>query len=82
MAQIATITSKRQLTIPVSIFRKLGLMVGQKVIVAEEKGTISIKPVLDLIEDLAGSVKTPGKYEGLSVDEIISQAKKDYFSKQ
>ena len=32
--QIATITSKNQLTLPVDIVRKIGLKIGQKVIVS------------------------------------------------
>lgn len=82
MAQVATLTSKRQLTIPAEIFRRLGLYAGQKLIVQEEEGEITLTPALNLVEDLAGSVKIPKKYRGLSADEIIAQAKKEYFSKK
>ena len=82
MVQVATLTSKRQLTIPAKIFRKLRLRAGQKLIVREKKGEITLTPALNLVEDLAGSVKVPAKYKGLSADEIIDRSKKDYFSKK
>lgn len=82
MVQVATLTSKRQLTIPAEIFRKLGLRTGQKLIVREEEGEITLTPALNLVEDLAGLVKIPDKYKGLPADEIINKSKKDYFSKK
>lgn len=82
MIQVATLTSKRQLTIPAEIFRKLGLRTGQKLIVREDEGEITLTPALNLVEDLAGSVQVPAKYKGLSADEIIDKSKKDYFSKK
>lgn len=82
MTQIATITSKRQITIPISIFKKTGLKRGEKVIVTSEEGTIKMQPASDLIDELAGSVKTPLKYKNLSTNEIVSESKKDYFSQK
>lgn len=82
MVQVATLTSKRQLTIPAEIFRKLGLRTGQKIIVREDEGEITLTPALNLVEDLAGLVQAPDKYKGLSADEIIDKSKKDYFSKK
>lgn len=79
MTQLATITSKRQLTIPISIFQKLDLREGEKVLVSEEKGTIKIEPALLLIDRLAGSIKTPSRFKGLSLEKIIEKAKKEYF---
>ena len=69
--QIATITSKNQLTLPVDIVRKIGLKVGQKVIVSEEGGKVVITPAEDLVEELAGSLKMPKKWKGRSMEEII-----------
>jgi len=81
MQQTATITSKRQLTIPSEIFRRLGLKKGHKVIVSVEGSGLKITPALDLIEKLAGSVETPGNYKNISFNNIIKKAKKDYFAR-
>lgn len=77
--QIATITSKNQLTLPVDIVRKIGLKVGQKVIVSEEGGKVVITPAEDLVEELAGSLKMPKKWKGRSMEEIIEKSKREYF---
>lgn len=76
---MATITSKRQLTIPVKIFRKLGLQDGEKVQVSEENGSIKITSYLKLLDELAGSVKLPKRFKGLPIDEVIKRAKDEYF---
>ena len=78
--QIATITSKNQLTLPVDIVRKIGLKVGQKVIVSEEGGKVVITPAENLVEELAGSLKMPKKWKGRSMEEIIEKSKREYFS--
>ncbi len=77
---MATITSKRQLTIPAKIFRKLGLKEGEKVKVVEENGSIKITSYFKLLNELAGSVKLPKRFKGLSIDQVIEKAKKEYFS--
>ena len=79
--QIATITSKNQLTLPVDIVRKIGLEVGQKVIVSEEGGKVVITPAEDLVEELAGSLKMPKKWKGEGMEEIIEKSKREYFNK-
>lgn len=79
MSQLATITSKRQLTIPVAIFGELDLKKGERVLVSQEKRKITIQPLKDLVEELAGSVTSPKKFQGLSADKIIELAKEEYF---
>lgn len=79
MSHLATITSKGQITIPSKIFKKVGLREGEKVLVSEENGEIRIKSAIDLVEELAGSVKLPKKYRGMSEEKIIKQAKEEYF---
>ncbi len=76
---MATITSKRQLTIPAKIFRKLGLQEGEKVRVSEENGSIRITSYLKLLDKLAGSVKVPQRFKGLTVDQMTEKAKNEYF---
>ncbi|MBM3209475.1 AbrB/MazE/SpoVT family DNA-binding domain-containing protein [Candidatus Shapirobacteria bacterium] len=82
MQQLATITSKRQLTIPVSIFRKLGLLEGEQVLVKTDNGRMVISLARELVEDLAGSVAAPKRFRGLPTEKIIKLAKKVYFRKK
>lgn len=79
MSQLATITSKRQLTIPAAIFEKLGLKKGERVVVSGKKREITIQPVKNLVEELAGSITPPKRFKGLPVERIISLAKEEYF---
>ncbi len=76
---VATISSKRQLTIPSAIFSQLGFKEGEKVLVSEEEGGMRVVSSLSLIEKLAGSVKIPARFKGLSIDQMISRAKEEYF---
>jgi len=79
MTYTATITSKRQLTIPVDLFKKVKLKQGQKVIISEENGIIKMESAIDMVNRLAGSVKILKKYKGVDIDQAIKQAKEDYF---
>lgn len=82
MPQLATITSKRQLTIPSKIFKKAGFKKGDMVIVKEEEGELRIKRAVDLVEELAGSVKVPEHLSGVDTDKAIRIAKGRYFGKR
>lgn len=82
MNQMATITSKKQLTLPSKVFKKAGLRIGQKVLVAEENGRLTITPAEKLVEELAGSVPVPAKWRGKNIDQIIEESKNDYFRKK
>lgn len=82
MPQVATITSKRQLTIPVKIYKQLGFKSGQKVVVYETDNGVKIEPLLSLVEKLAGSVRLPKRFKGKSVEEMIKIARKERFSKR
>ena len=79
MNQIATITSKKQLTLPAAIFRKAGLKIGQRVIVSEENGRLLLTPAELLVEELAGSVPIPKKWQGKSLSWIKENSIKEYF---
>lgn len=80
--QIATITSKRQLTIPSMLFKRAKLAIGEKVLVEERGGELHIKSAVRLVEDTVGSVKVPKEFRGLSEEEIIKRAKEGYFRKK
>lgn len=81
MVYTATLTSKKQLTIPAQIFYQLNLKEGQKVIVSEKNGSIMIEPSLALVDRLAGSVKIPKRLRGLSPDKMIQKARGQHFKK-
>lgn len=81
MNQLATITSKKQLTLPSKIFKQAGFKIGQKVTVWEKNGNIIITSSKNLVEDLAGSLTTPKKWQNKSTKQIIQKAKKEYFQK-
>lgn len=77
--QIATVTSKRQLTIPSKIFKKAGVRIGEKVIVQEVEGGLLIKPAMRLVEELGGSVFVPKNLRGADIDKAVEIAKERYF---
>lgn len=81
MNYLATITSKRQLTIPVEVFNTLKLRVGEKVLVLPQDGGFRIAPALRLIDQLAGSVKIPKRFQGLNINGIVKKAKQEHFRK-
>lgn len=82
MAQIATITSKRQLTIPSKIFKKAGIRIGEKVVVQEIEDGLLIKPAIKLVEELGGSVSVPKKFSGIDIDKAIEIAKERHFRRK
>lgn len=82
MIGLATITSKRQFTIPVAAFEDLNFRVGQKVVVTSDNGALKITPAEKLVNDLAGSIRVPKKFKNKNIDEIIEIAKARYFAKK
>lgn len=79
MSGVTTITSKRQLTIPIHLFEALGFSIGEKVVVDEVDGELRLRKATTLVTSLAGSVEVGQK--NIDVDEVISQAKKKRFSR-
>lgn len=79
MNQVATITSKKQLTIPAAIFNKIGFKIGQKVLVSEDNGHLLITPTEKLVEELAGILTVPKKWKSKSLNQVIEDSKKEYF---
>jgi len=80
MTKTATITSKRQLTIPAGIFKAARLFERQKVLISQEGSRLVITPAADLVEKLAGSLQVPSRWRGKDIDTIIEEAKAEYFS--
>ena len=58
-----------------------GFSEKQKVLISEEKGKLSITPIVTLIEKLAGSLKVPARWKGKNLDTIIEKSKAEYFAK-
>lgn len=81
MNYLATITSKRQLTIPVDLYNQLAFREGQKVIISKMDDGIRVEPALALVSRLAGSIKLPKKFKDMTIDQIIAKAKKEHFKK-
>jgi AbrB family looped-hinge helix DNA binding protein len=82
MLQYATITSKKQVTLPAKLVKKLNLKAGQKIAIAELNGELILTPAKKLVEELAGSVPTPPAWKGRDIDEIINEAKDQYFQEK
>ena len=80
--QSATVTGKRQLTIPIEIYNYLRLKQGEKVVITAEKDHFTVQSYQSLLDSLAGSLKTPKKYQKLSPDQAIAKAKKEYFARK
>lgn len=78
MYNVATITGKRQLTIPADLYRKAGFSEGQKVIISLRANVLRIESAVDLVNKLAGSLPVPPNFQGLSPDEMIAKAKRTY----
>lgn len=81
MSKTVRITSKRQLTIPIELFDKMGLKQGQNLLAEERNGSLTLTPVEQRLKELRGSVKVPKKYAGLEINDLIEKAKDDYFKK-
>lgn len=80
--QSATITGKRQLTIPIDIYNYLGFRQGEKVLITPEKDHFRVQSYQALLDSLAGSVKVPKKYQNLTPDQAIEKAKTIHFAQK
>ena len=79
---VTTITSKRQLTIPISVFEKTNLSIGDKVIVEQMDGGLVIKKALNLVNELGGSVSVPDRFKGANISKALKAAKKRHFGER
>lgn len=82
MIQSVSISSKRQITIPVSIFKSLNLSQGDSLVVEAYDNKIVMQKSKDILDRLAGSLVLPKRFTGLSLDDIIEKAKKEYFEEK
>lgn len=79
MRKIATITSKRQITIPAVLFRRAGFSDRQRLLVVESGGKIILSSASNLVNELSGSLKIPARWRSKTTGEIIAESKKEYF---
>jgi AbrB family looped-hinge helix DNA binding protein len=79
MLQTVRITSKRQITIPVKIFKRLKLNKGDRLSIEIESNKMVMQKAQVILDNLAGSVKLPNKYKNKPIDYIIRESKKEYF---
>jgi len=77
MPNLATITSKRQLTLPKEVFDLLELDRARKVFITTEENSLIVKPIKAEVEKLAGSLSylSQGK-KRLSFSKIREETKK------
>jgi AbrB family looped-hinge helix DNA binding protein len=81
MNHTATVTRKRQFTIPVRVYNELGLRTGDKMLVTHIDGKLLVEPMTRLVNTLAGSIAVPARFKHLkNTDAIIKKAKEEYFN--
>jgi len=69
VSAIATVTSKGQVTLPVSVRRRLGIEAGDQLAFTVEDDHLVARPAPDFVS-LAGTVPVPPEVAGLSWAEI------------
>ena len=76
--ELAKVTSKGQITIPVDIRRKLGVKTGDKVLFVEEAGKIYIlNSSMDALKEAQSAFAGEAKRAGLKdEDDVMSMMKK------
>lgn len=77
-----TITSKGQFTIPAELFRLGKFTKGEKVTFEFVGDHLKVVSGLELVRRLAGSIRVPAHLKGRDLDELIEEAKSDYFLKK
>lgn len=80
MVETTKVTSKRQITIPVKLFKELGLKEGDELILRIENNQIILQKAQDQLDSIAGSLPLPSKYQGIPLEMIIREAKSEYFT--
>jgi len=76
MSSIATVTSKGQVTLPVTVRRALSIEPGDKLSFTIDSDRVVIQPVPDFLS-LAGSIDIPPEVRGMPWDQIKQMAHED-----
>lgn len=78
MTQLSTVTTKGQVTIPVSIRQKWGIKPQERVVFIESEDAVELKPAVDFFS-LKGSVKSRKRYADSRADAAVGELlAKDY----
>ena len=80
--ELAKVTSKGQITIPIEIRRKLGVKEGDKILFVEERGRIvvmnsSMEALCKAQEDFAGEAERLGLQSEQDVADMISALRRE-----
>lgn len=78
--QTLTLSSKNQITIPVSFSKILGLKKGQRILIEKKNQSLILTPYKTILERLSGRIKV--KKEITNMNKVISEAKKNHFLKK
>jgi AbrB family looped-hinge helix DNA binding protein len=78
MTYTATVTSKRQITLPAKLFSDFDISPGDKLLISRQGEVLIMQRQLDLVDRLAGSVQPPSRYKALSFERMLKQAKQDF----
>ena len=72
--ELARVSSKGQITIPIEIRKKLNLKEGDKVLFAEENGNVFVlNASLVALREIQGNMKDEGKKQNLNSEEDVNQ---------
>jgi len=85
--ELARITSKGQITIPVGIRKKLNLREGDKVIFIEDGDKIifansSMIALKELQEGMKGEAEKQGLYSEVDVNKLVREVRKEMWEKK
>ena len=82
MMELAKVTSKGQVTIPIVIRKKLGIKEGDKILFLEDRGRIflmnaSMEALRRAQEDFAGEAERLGLKDEQDVADMVSQLRRE-----
>lgn len=82
MTYLASITSKRQLTLPASVYDYLQLKPGSKLMVSVENNVLRLESTERVLLSLRGSVSLPVGHRVVPQESEIETAKELYFKEK
>jgi AbrB family looped-hinge helix DNA binding protein len=72
---IIRVSSKGQVVIPSGVRKKLGVKIGEKLLVLTRDGDILLRKAKEpSLEDIAGKISKVVKDEGIDVDMLVAEA--------
>lgn len=74
-----TLSSKRQITLPIHMLNSLGILPNGKILIEENNNRITLKPIkTSIVDEVAGSLNkfVPSSKLGLPFSEIMEETKR------